>query len=184
MSRASRLEWRTWARGNPVMLENGDRRVVSAEKAFSIVIANRALAGEAVNVNTRPAPTTWLVGALSVRDAGVETAGSGVIAFRLEQTTTVNTKWFVWASALTDGAETDPRPLMRYITCLAVPPTENYEGTPYITGYYTAVHGSFLGPGPDGAWPTPKYVWFRLHQYVDGQLGPMAILKARLFTEL
>jgi len=52
-------------------------RRVSAHKAFSIVLNNRALAGEAADPTAVPAATEWLNGALTVDDAGPFTENFG-----------------------------------------------------------------------------------------------------------
>ena len=40
------------------------------------------------------------------------------------------------------------------------------------------------GPGADGAWPADKFIWFRLHQYANGQLGPGAMMQGLIQVEL
>ena len=49
---------------------------------------------------------------------------------------------------------------------------------------YRLVNGSFNGPGENGAWPTDHFVWFRVHQYGNGQLGTGAVLKGQIQVEL
>ena len=56
--------------------------------------------------------------------------------------------------------------------------------TPSFGSDYLAVLGSWDGPDEDGAWPTEKFVWFRLHQYFEGQLGPGVMMRGRIDVEL
>jgi hypothetical protein len=46
------------------------------------------------------------------------------------------------------------------------------------------VNGSWDGPGVEGAWPVDTFVWFRVHQYANGQLGPGVMMKGRIQVEL
>jgi len=46
------------------------------------------------------------------------------------------------------------------------------------------VCGSWDGPGEGGAWPVNTYVWFRLHQFANGQLSPGVVLKGLIAVQL
>jgi len=56
--------------------------------------------------------------------------------------------------------------------------------TPSFAAAYRSVLGSFDGPGAEGQWDPDHYVWYRVHQYLDGQLGPAAIFQGRIEVEL
>ena len=68
-----------------MLLDDGNVRRVSGRKAMTMVLRNRAVAGEAANPAVVPATVTWLDGVLSVRDCGPWTAGAGYVGFRAEQ---------------------------------------------------------------------------------------------------
>jgi len=184
LTRDEKAAWRTWARNNPVLLDNGVVRRVSGAKAFTVVLANRGIAGEAANPTVVPAEPTWLSGALSVRDAGPFTSGDGFMGFRTEQALTSATKWFVWATVPVEASEASPRRWLRFVKCLGVGELAFDEVTDSFASDYGAKLGSFDGPGEDGAWATDHFVWFRVHQYLEGQLGPGAVLKGLIQVEL
>jgi len=111
LKRDQRRAWMVWAKNNRVLLPDGNVRRVSGHKAMSVVLANRALAGEAANPTVVPAAVTWLDGALSVRDAGPFTENAGFVGFRAEQNIAGGTKWFVWATE--PARESLPAPALR-----------------------------------------------------------------------
>jgi len=78
----------------------------------------------------------------------------------------------------------DAQSRLRFIKCLNVPVTEPDAMTPDFAPTYRQVLGSFNGPGESGEWPTDKFIWFRLHQYANGQLGPGEVMKGRIQVEL
>jgi hypothetical protein len=55
LTRTQKRAWSDWAKSNPVMLPDGRVRRVSGRKVMTIILANRALAGEAANPGTVPA---------------------------------------------------------------------------------------------------------------------------------
>ena len=179
-----RQVWKLWARKNPVMLENGNAVRMNALKAFTMVLQRRAIAGESANATVPPAAPTWLNGALSLRDSGPFTTNDGYIGFRADQNIAVATKWFVWATPPVDGEWVKIHSLLRFITCMGVGVVAINTITGNLGGYYALVHGSWDGPGSDGEWPANKYIWFRLHQYFDGQLGPGVLMRGRIQVEL
>jgi len=184
LSRDQRQAWRDWARNNPVLLDQGVVRRVCPHKAFTIVLQNRALAGEAANPTVVPAAASWLTNVLSLDNAGPFTTGAGSMNFRAVADIGEATQWFVWASAPTLDGETAPLKTLRFIKSLALTALATDDLTPNFAADYRAVHGTFNGPGTNGAWPDDHFVWFRLHQYVSGQLGPARVLKGQIQVEL
>jgi hypothetical protein len=183
LTRDQRRAWNAWAKDNKVLLDDGNLRRVSGHKAMTLVLRNRSLAGEALNPSVVPAPFTWLNGALSLRDAGPYTVNAGFVGFRVEQNIGA-TKWFVWATAPVDGSESNPHRRLRFVKCLTYGALNVDDVTPSFGADYAAVNGSWDGPLADGEWPTPKYIWFRLHQYANGQLGPGAMMRGWIQLEL
>ena len=188
LTRDQRRAWKAWAKNNPVLLDNGDVRLVSAHKAMTMVLRNRALAGEATNPTHVPDPTVWLDGALSTRDAGPWTENAGYIGFRADQDIAPNTKWFVWATPPVLTTEENPLPALKFITVINQAPMLTDEVTVSIGGDYLPIQGDWHPPfNPDvntQAWDPPRQIWFRLHQYVDGQLSPGRIMSGFIAQEL
>ena len=184
LTRDQRRAWSAWAKTNPVMLDHGNLRRVSGQKAFTVVLNNRAIAGELAHPTLLPAPATWLTGALSLRDAGPFTTNTGYIGFRVEQELEEPTKWFVWATPPVGAGESDPHRQLRFVKCQAMIAMGVNEVTPNMGVDYAAVNGSWDGPGEDGEWPVSTFIWFRVHQYADGQLGPGVMLKGQIQIEL
>jgi hypothetical protein len=184
LTQTQRRAWSAWAKNNPMMLDDGNLRRVSGRKAMTMVLRNRAIADEGANPTVVPEPVTWLSGVLSLRDAGPFTVNNGFIGFRLESTIEDATKWFVWASAPLPASEADPHRKLRFVQCLAVPALFADDLTPDVGPAYTQVWGSWDGPGEDGEWLVPTFMWFRLHQYANGQLGPSVVLKGQIQLEL
>ena len=184
LSYGERQGWRAWARKNAVMLDSGDAVRMNAIKAFTTVLQRRAIAGEPANAGAPPAAATWLSGALSLRDAGPYTTNDGYIGFRADQNVAAATKWFLWATPPVDESWVRIHRLLLFITSFAVGAIGVNTVIGNLGGYYAMVHGSWDGPGNDGEWPYAKYIWFRLHQYADGQLGPGALMRGRIQVEL
>jgi hypothetical protein len=275
LSRDQKRAWSAWAKSNKVLLPDGNWRRVSGHKAMSVVLANRALAGEAANPGTVPAAVAWLDGALSLRDAGPFTSNAGFVGFRAEQAIAAGTKWFVWATppavealpapalrrdesglhwdwgwnptggwdihqsfdggatfqveeAGLDGAVREYAPAdatlptfivgknangteatgrsgvvspehpsapsvpldpklnrrLRFVTVLAPGALNADDITASLGAAYAAVNGSWDGPGADGEWPEPTFVWFRVHQYANGQLSPGVVMRGQISVEL
>jgi hypothetical protein len=184
LSRDEKRAWRQWAKDNPMLLDSGHARRVSGHKAFTLVLDHRAIAGEPASPPAVPSPISWTPNALNLFDAGPFTTGLGFMGFRTTQALVAPTKWFFWATPpLDDGAPGVLRQ-MRFIRGFALDAMPSFEVTDSFAPDYVAVHGSFDGPGLDGEWPTPKFIWFRLHQYSGGQLGPGVVLKGQIQIEL
>ena len=183
LTRAQRLAWNAWAKNNPVLLDDGNRRGVSGRKAMTIVLRNRAVAGDALNPTTVPVAVAWLNNPLSLRDAGPFTENAGLVGFRAELAIANGTKFFVWATPPVDGAVSNPHARLRFVTCLTLAATA-YDELVGFNAQYLAVNGSWDGPGVEGLWPVDTFVWFRVHQYANGQLSPGVMMKGRIQVEL
>jgi len=184
LTRAQRLAWNAWAKNNPVLLDDGNRRRVSGRKAMTIVLRNRAIAGEALNPATVPAAVTWLNGAFSLRDAGPFTDNMGYIGFRAELNIADGTKWFVWATPPVLVGEANPHRLLRFIKCVAPGAMGQDDLFPDLGPHYLPVCGVWDGPGEGGEWPVEHYIWLRLHQYANGQLSPGVTMRGWIQVEL
>ena len=162
LTQTQRRAWNAWAKSNKVLLDDGNTRFVSGRKAMTMVLRNRAVAGEAANPTVVPAAFAWQVGALSLRDAGPWTVNMGFIGFRVEHILAAGTKWFVWATPPLDGNTSNPQAQMRFIKCMTLGALSVNDLVPDIGPAYAPVWGSWDGPGADGAWPTDKYIWLRV----------------------
>lgn len=183
LTRAQRLAWNAWAKNNKVLLDDGNVRRVSGRKAMTMVLRNRARAGDAPNPSVVPAAVAWLDGALGLNDAGPFTENAGFIGFRATQDIPAGKKWFVWATPPVGAEITDPRSKLRFVTCLALEAVA-FEDMISMNAQYLAVNGSWDGPLTEGEWPVDTFVWFRVHQYANGQLSPGVTLKGRIQIEL
>ena len=202
LTREQRRTWNAWARDNKVLLDDGSFRRVSGRKAMTMVLRNRTIAGDAANPAVVPAATEWLDGALSTRDAGPWTENAGYVGFRADQEIPDGTKWFVWATPPVEASEANPARLLRFVKCVSPGAMVVDDIVPNLGPDYLAVNGSWDGPGipmidgetglplvpeelsGDGDWPTPHFVWFRLHQYANGQLSPGRMLRGWIGVEL
>lgn len=184
MTRDQKRAWMSWAKNNRVVLEDGNLRRVSGHKAFTVVLNNRALAGEAANPTVVPAAVTWLNGALSLHDAGPFTVNNGYVGFRVMQDLLSATKWFVWATPPVNDTELNPERRLRFVKCMSLGVSALDDLVPDIGPDYLPVCGSWDGPGDGGEWLVPTFMWFRVHQYANGQLGPSVVLKGQIQLEL
>ncbi len=184
LTKTQRRVWSAWAKNNPVLLDDGSVRRVSGRKAMTMVLRNRAIAGDAANPGVLPGEVTWSDGGLSLRDAGPFTTNAGFVGFRAEDNFPPGVKWFVWATAPVGAAEANAHRLLRFITVMTPSTLVVDDLTPSIGAAYSAVHGSWDGPGEDGEWPVDTFIWFRVHHYVEGQLSPGVIMQGRIQVEL
>ena len=184
LTRDQRAAWQHWAKDHPLVLDTGDVRRLPASRAFARVLALRAASGGGANPTVLPSAATWLTGVLSARDTGPFTHPPASACFRVETPLAAATEWFVWATVPLLATEQNPLRLLRFITCLSLGPLEHNALTPSFANAYRAVLGSFVGPGPEGQWDPSRFVWYRVHQYLDGQLGPAAIFQGRIEVEL
>jgi len=166
-----------------MVLDTGVVRRLCASRAFARVLSLRAATGAAANPTVPPSAPTWLSGALSARDTGPFT-GNGSAAFRVETALSASTKWFVWGTPPVPATEQQPLRLLRFVTCLSLGVLGQNAVTPSFASAYRSVLGSFDGPGELGQWDPTHFVWYRVHQYLDGQLGPASIFKGLIEVEL
>ena len=184
LTRDQRRAWSAWAKANTMTLPDGARRRVSGQRALAEVLKNRATAGASASPTVLPASTTWLDGALTMSNAGPWTENAGYIGFRVEQELVSATKWFVWATPPVDGTESNPHRLLRFVKCLSLNALALDALIPSFGNDYLAVLGSWDGPGVEGEWPSPKFIWFRLHHYANGVLSPGVMMKGQVEVEL
>jgi hypothetical protein len=184
LTQAQRRAWNAWAKNNPVLLDDGNVRRVSGRKAMTMVLRNRASAGDAASPTVVPAAFTWQPGALSLRDAGPFTENLGYVGFRVEQNLASATKWFVWATPPVTAGEPAPQGRLRFVKCMALGASAVNDLVPDIGPDYAPVCGTWDGPGVEGAWPVDTFIWFRVHQYAHGQLGPGVVMQGRIQVEL
>jgi hypothetical protein len=188
LKRDQRRTWMAWAKTNPLLLDDGNTRHVSGHKAMTLVLRNRALAGEAANPAVLPAAVTWLDGSLTTSDTGPWTAGPGYIGFRCGMGIPTAAKWFVWASAPVPA--TDPKPLatLKFISVLSTGPMAVNDITGNLGTAYLPVQGDWHPPVDvtqrTPHWDPPRKMWFRLHHYANGQLSPGVILSGGIDYEL
>ncbi|HMP82700.1 MAG TPA: hypothetical protein PKA41_08375 [Verrucomicrobiota bacterium] len=184
LTQAQRRVWNKWAKDHPVLLDNGVMRRVSGRKAMTMVLRNRAIAGEAAKPAVVPNYSPYASdGALSLRDAGPFTENAGYVGFRVEQYIPPEDLWFVWATPPVGADEQRPHRLLRFVKCFG----GEYDVDDLTVGLgadYQAVCGPWDGPGEDGAWPVDTFIWFRLHVYSDGQLSPGVMMRGRIQVEL
>lgn len=184
LNRDQRRAWNAWAKNNKVLMDDGTVRRVSGHKAMTMVVRNRATAGEVANPTIVPPVVTGLDGALSVRDAGPFTTNMGYVGFRADTAIPAGTKWAIWATPVLDGNEPNPHRLLRFVKILTVGAMAYDDITPSIGPDYAAVNGDWHGPGVDGVWPTDKFIWFRVHHYTNGQLSPGVTMRGQVVEEL
>jgi len=191
LNRDQRRAWNAWAKSNPVLLDDGTVRRVSGHKAMTMVLRNRTLASDALNEDTVPTAAPWLGEVFSVRDAGATTAGAGYIGFRVEQDVPAGTKWFIWGTPLLLADETKPLAKLQFLGVLAPDTLSAADGgdvTPSLGSEYLAVHGDWHPPvDPEQitpAWVPDRFIWFRVHQYHDGQLSPGWVLSTLVYYEV
>ena len=127
---------------------------------------------------------TWLTGALSMRDAGPFTENLGYVGFRVEQVLGAATKWLVWATPPVNDSEQNPLRRLRFVKSMSLGVLAYDDLVPDIGPDYAPVCGVWDGPGTEGAWPVDTFIWFRVHQYANGQLGPGVVLQGRIQVEL
>ena len=183
LTRNQKALWSGWAKNNPVLLDGGVVRRVSGRKAYTVVLAQRALAGVALAPTVVPAAVTWVSDGWDLDGSGPFTEGEGVLSLRAAKEIPPGTVWFVWATGPLPEASANPQARLRFITVLK-PTTLSVGGlSADLTALCEAVNGGFDGPGEDGAWEDPTYVYFRIHQYANGALGPGLVVKGLIGVE-
>jgi hypothetical protein len=188
LNRDQRRAWIGWAKNNPMLLDNGNPRHVSGHKAMTLVLRNRALAGEVLNPALLPAAAAWLDGSLSTSGAGPWTAGPGYIGFRCVTAIPVAAKWFLWASAPVLATEPKPLATLEFISVFSTGTMAVNAVTPSLGAAYLPVQGDWHPPVNPAQttphWDPPRKMWFRLHHYANGQLSPGVILSGEIDYEL
>ena len=184
LTKTQKRAWSVWAKSNPILLEDFSVRYVSGGKAMSYVVRNRGIRMDDANPELQPVAHVWgQNGVLSVRDAGPFTVNAGYVGFRTE-TAVPEGYWFVWATPPLLSSDPDPDSQMRLVGFMPVVFMGINQLTPTIGTQYAAVHGSWDGPGVDGAWSPDRFIWLRIAEYWDGQLGPVTTFKGRIQVEL
>ena len=183
LTRDQRAAWQRWSKDHALVLDTGVLRRLCASRAFARVLALRLATGAAANPTVLPAAPSWLSVALSARDTGPFTS-TGSAAFRVEAALSSATKWFVWATRPVPATEQNPLRLLRFVSCLSLGVLAQNDVTPSFASAYRSVLGSFDGPGEEGQWDPDHFVWYRVHQYLDGQLSPGSIFQGRIEVEL
>lgn len=194
MTSKEKKSWKDWAKANCIYVETDTEcRIVGARKAFGAVMKNRFLAGDSLRATTTPIHVDWASqhsGALSIRDAGPFTENEGYVGFRADRELVDSTKWLVWATPPLDKSVALSQKKLKlvkqlqFLASFSIGPIGYDDIIPSLGSKYQKVIGPFDGPGSDGAWPDETHIWFRLQQYVDGQLGPAQILDGRIQVEL
>lgn len=184
LTKTQKRAWSVWAKSNPILLEDFSVRYVSGGKAMTYVVRNRGIRMDDANPELQPVAHGWgQNGVLSLRDAGPFTVNAGYIGFKCE-TAVPEGYWFVWATPPLLSSDPDPDSQMRLIGFMPVVFTAINALTPTLGPQYAAVHGSWDGPGVDGAWSPDRYIWLRIVEYWDGQLGPVTTFKGRIQVDL
>lgn len=187
LTRDQRRAWNAWAKDNPVLLDDGNARRVSGHKAMTMVLRNRAVAGEAANPTQLPPVVDWLDGALSMSEqiSGPFTAGDGFVCLHAVTALEAGTKWMLWMTRPVDVAETvDPHRLLRFVKFISLAAMAEGDVTPNYKTEYRAVNGTFQGTEANGQWATETFVWVRVHQYANGQLSPGWMVRSLITEEL
>ncbi len=181
LNEEERKLWTEWAKSNEILLPSDALGRVNAQKAFEIILNNRFTAGEVLKAALPPEKTEWFSEALSLRDAGPFTENAGYMGLRADRPITASTKWFVCATPLLSEYDVYPEGQFNFIKLLSLGKMEFDDLTPDFAPDYRAVFGSFNSPGGDGQWwNPPKFIWFKIYEYNDGQLSPGVMLKGRI----
>jgi hypothetical protein len=189
LSKSLRADWNEWARANEILVRVGrvnEPRHVSGRVAFETVERNRALAGDVQTLGKLPVVGTFLDGKLSNIDCGPYTNGIGYIGFRTVEALGAPTKWFVWATAPVEHADSRCFQTLAFIKVLTLGALEAESLIAPINDDYEAVHGEWRPPGyGQGAiWDPLRVIRFRLHHYLDGVLSPGRALWGTIQPEL
>ena len=180
LTRAQKREWSAWAKNNPLLLDDGNVRRVCGHKAMTIVLANRAMFGDAANPTVLPGTPSWLGTCLTTTGAGVDPTAPGYVGFRATKVVPSGTKLAVYASGLCLGDDPAPLASLRFLSYfnLALSPQDEHP-TPNLATFYRATHGEFIPAAGEeglGHWDPPRHVWFRIHEYYQGVLSPGFVL--------
>jgi hypothetical protein len=78
----------------------------------------------------------------------------------------------------------DPVPLFRF--CKALSTQVDVAANTFLPNFaadYRARVGSFNGPGLEGLWDTPHFIWFRIHECYGGQLGAATVFRTGIYVD-
>ena len=187
LTRNQKIAWNSWAKRNRVMLPNGLLDFVSGHKACTIITGYRALFGWTYPITQTPDGYTPLLPTpfLNNVDCGAYTTGAGQLVLRTAvQLNAEESNFLVWATPPVTADVVNPSPLFRF--CKAFAPQDDILVNTFIPNFatdYRAKVGSFNGPGLEGLWDTPHYIWFRIHECYAGQLGPATVFRAGIYVD-
>lgn len=187
-TRVQKEAWNKWAKLNRVVLPNGNVDYVSGHKACTLIAANRALFGWNFPTSQTPDGYTPLLPTpfLTNVDCGAYTTGAGSLLLRtLVQLNAEESNFLVWATPPVTADVVNPAPLFRF--CKAFAPTDaDILANTFLPNFatdYRAKVGSFNGPGIEGLWDTPHFIWFRIHECYGGQLGPATVFRTGIYVD-
>ena len=186
-TRDQKAAWNKWAKVNRVVLPDGNVDFVSGRKACTLINANRALFGWNFPAAQTPEgyapllPTPFLTNV----DCGAYTTGAGELVLRsLVQLNAEESNFLVWATPPVTGDVIDPGPLFRFCKAFALMDDVLVDTfIPNFASDYRAKVGSFNGPGLEGLWDTPHFIWFRIHECYAGQLGPATVFRTGIYVD-
>lgn len=187
MTRAQKQAWRSWAKQNPVVLPNGNVDFVTGHKACTLINANRALFPWNFPLSQTPEGYTPLlpVPFLTNEDCGAYTTGPGELVLRtLVQLNAEESNFLIWATPPVTADVVDPAPLFRF--CKAFALMDDVLADRFIPNFaadYRAKVGSFNGPGLEGFWDEPHFIWFRIRECYAGQLGAATVFRAGIYVD-
>lgn len=186
-TRVQKEAWNKWAKINRVVLPDGNVDYVTGHKACTLIAANRALFGWTFPTSQTPDGYTPLLPTpfLTNVDCGAYTSGPGTLVLRTAvQLNAEESNFLVWATPPVTADVVDPAPLFRF--CKAFAPQDDILVNTFIPNFaadYRAKVGSFNGPGIEGLWDTPHYIWFRIHECYAGQLGPATVFRTGIYVD-
>ncbi len=187
LTRNQKIAWNKWAKINRVMQPNGLLDYVSGHKACTIIAGYRALFGWTFPIAQTPEGYTPLLPTpfLNNVDCGAYTTGAGQLVLRTAVLLHAEeSNFLVWATPPVTADVVNPSPLFRF--CKAFAPDVDIPVNTFIPNFaaaYRAKVGSFNGPGLEGLWDTPHYIWFRIHECYCGQLGPATVFRAGIYVD-
>ena len=187
LTRSQKVAWNKWAKTNRVVLPNGNVDFVTGHKACTIIMGYRALFGWTFPITQTPDGYTSLLPTpfLNNVDCGAYTTGAGTLVLRTAvQLNAEESNFLVWATPPVTAEVVDPAPLFRFCKAFAVQtdiPVNTY--IPNFAADYRAKVGEFNGPGLEGFWDTPHFIWFRIHECYAGQLGPATVFRVGIYVD-
>ena len=183
LTRDEKAAWNVWAKSNPMVLDASLVRRVSGRKAFSLVEGNRRTAGAALTPTVLPADVVWLEAPLSARDCPPDVEDGAGVMLRAEANIPGGTKFFIWATPPLLGTVRAVRGHFRFMGVVTTPAMTADEQTADLIATYEPVCGPIVRLGDLEVWPAEDaFIYFRIHEYKNGQLGPGVGAKAGPFV--